>query len=258
MWVYHTLMRVEHHDCIQRNIRTGVGPGPGTYGLPPAIGFVGHDYTKHTNPAYTFGKKHSSALYEVNCSPGPQYYVDPKITRFGRSGTPAFSILGRVKISDVSRKLGTPGPGTYNPEAAPHLNEHRSPAYSIGSRTEYRKLDVVPAPNRYTLPSLLGPKVPTKPSSASFSVTGRTKRNDLSKTPGPGRYNRTDPNIYKRKLPSYSMLGRYDLPTYYTQKPGPGAHSPEKVTVNKPRPPAFSMGLRHSEFVTPLIIDISD
>lgn len=30
------------------------GPGPGRYGLPPTIGFVGHDYTKPTCPAYSF------------------------------------------------------------------------------------------------------------------------------------------------------------------------------------------------------------
>lgn len=30
------------------------GPGPGRYGLPPTIGFVGHDYTKSTSPAYSF------------------------------------------------------------------------------------------------------------------------------------------------------------------------------------------------------------
>ncbi|XP_032902444.1 outer dense fiber protein 3-like protein 2 [Amblyraja radiata] len=234
------------------------GPGPGRYGLPPAIGFMGHDLTKHMNPAYTFGRKHSSALYYNSCSPGPRYYVDPKITRFGRNGTPSYSMAARVKTCDLSKIPGTPGPGAYNPECTPHLNEHRSPAYTMGSRTRYRKLDTVPAPNSYTLPSLMGPKVPTKPSSACFSVTGRTRREDLSKTPGPGRYNRTDPNIYLRKQPAYSMLGRHELPTYYTQKPGPGAHSPEKVTITNPSVPAFSLGMRHSEYVTPLIIAMSD
>lgn len=30
------------------------GPGPGRYGLPPTIGFIGHDFTKPTSPAYSF------------------------------------------------------------------------------------------------------------------------------------------------------------------------------------------------------------
>lgn len=43
-----------------------------------------------------------------------------------------------------------------------------------------------------------------------------------------------------------------------TRKPGPGAHSPEKVYVNKRAAPQFSMGIKHSEYICPLIIDISD
>lgn len=34
-----------------------VGPGPGRYGLPPTVGFVGHDFTKLTSPAYSFHGK---------------------------------------------------------------------------------------------------------------------------------------------------------------------------------------------------------
>ena len=43
-----------------------------------------------------------------------------------------------------------------------------------------------------------------------------------------------------------------------TKKPGPGAYSPERVTVNKHSPPKFSMGIRHSEYVAPLIVEIHD
>lgn len=37
------------------------------------------------------------AVYCVDSSPGPQYHIDAKITRFGRDGTPAYSMLGRMK-----------------------------------------------------------------------------------------------------------------------------------------------------------------
>lgn len=40
--------------------------------------------------------------------------------------------------------------------------------------------------------------------------------------------------------------------------PGPGAYSPEEVTMNKPSAPKFSMGIRHSEYISPLIFDIQD
>lgn len=43
-----------------------------------------------------------------------------------------------------------------------------------------------------------------------------------------------------------------------TMKPGPGAHSPEKVLINKTQAPSFSLGIRHSEYITPLITDVAD
>ena len=76
--------------------------------------------------------------------------------------------------------------------------------------------DSNPSPNSYNLPNLIGPKIPTKRSSACFSMTGRAKTGgfseDLAKTPGPGRYNTTDPSSYKRKAPNYSMLSRSFMP----------------------------------------------
>ena len=40
----------------------------------------------------------------------------------------------------------------------------------------------------------------------------------------------TDPNVYKDKSPGYCMNGRNHMPGDNTLKPGPGAHSPEKVS----------------------------
>ena len=42
-----------------------------------------------------------------------------------------------------------------------------------------------------------------------------------------------------------------------TLKPGPGAHSPEK-SGNSKKSPSYTMGVRHSEYMCPLIIDVSD
>lgn len=76
--------------------------------------------------------------------------------------------------------------------------------------------DSTPSPNSYTLPSLLGPRVPSKNSSASFSMTARAKTGgfseDLAKTPGPGRYRTVDPSVTKRRDPCYSMLTRNFMP----------------------------------------------
>lgn len=51
-------------------------------------------------------------------------------------------------------------------------------------------------------------------------------------TPGPGNYSTTHPSIYKSKPPGYSMTSRNPMPGDGTTKPGPGAHSPEKVSAN--------------------------
>lgn len=38
-----------------------------------------------------------STVGSVDCSPGPQYHIDAKMTRFGRVGTPSYSMLGRAR-----------------------------------------------------------------------------------------------------------------------------------------------------------------
>ena len=53
----------------------------------------------------------------------------------------------------------------------------------------------------------------------------------LLQTPGPGTYRVCNTNNYKTKQPGYSLTGRNNMPGDNTQKPGPGAHSPERVYV---------------------------
>ncbi|CAL8274550.1 unnamed protein product [Merluccius merluccius] len=233
------------------------GPGPGRYALPPTVGYINHDVTKPSSPAYTFHSRLSSAMVSVDSSPGPRYHVDASLTRFGRVRSLSYSILGRGRRA--GELFQTPGPGAYSPEKAPPLNAHRRPpVYTISTRTRYRTVDPVPAPNRYTLPDLMGAQVPTKSTSASYSFSGRRKvgepSEDLARTPGPGHYNSTDPSVYLRRQPSFSMQGRTKRPGYAAANPGPGTHSPEKVQVHLPRPPSFTLGQRHSEFVTPLVV----
>uniref|UniRef100_A0A3Q1F0J0 CIMAP1 family member D n=1 Tax=Acanthochromis polyacanthus TaxID=80966 RepID=A0A3Q1F0J0_9TELE len=236
------------------------GPGPGRYGLPPTTGFVGHDFTKATSPAYSFHGRMSDNMYCVDSSPGPRYHVDAKITRYGKDGTPAYSMLGRMKAQKL---FHTPGPGAYSPEKAPPCNlQRRPPSYTMGARTHYRSTDAVPAPNKYSLPPLMGSQIPNKPASASYTMSGSFSTGgpsvDLAKTPGPCGYNSTDPSVYLTKQPAFSMLGRHNLPRDSTKKPGPGTYNPERVTVHKARAPAYSLGIRHSEFVTPLVVIVSD
>lgn len=117
-----------------------------------------------------------------------------------------------------------------------------------------------------------------KDASSAYTMTNRGSvgafDEDLAKTPGPGHYNMTQPDIYRSRRPVYSLQSRSFIPgrcelcryvagyvTFHwllgdtSQKPGPGAHSPEKVDMNKKRMPAYSMGVRHSEYLCPLITD---
>ncbi|XP_072129029.1 ciliary microtubule associated protein 1A-like [Mobula birostris] len=228
-------------------------PGP-KYRLPGSTGFEQHDTTKFRSPAYSFGVPH--ARLTEDSSPGPAYLIPSLLTRRGRDGTPAYSLYSRPK---EIRSFQTPGPGAYAPESSGRLAYSAAPAFSIAGRTRGFRTDQSPGPAAYLLPSVLGPHIVTKVSSANFSLSGRSKtgsfHEDLRKTPGPGAYRVTDTSVYKQKPPQFSIFGRNQLPGDSTRKPGPGSHSPEKVVVNRSIAPAFSFGVKHSEYVAPVIVD---
>lgn len=41
-------------------------------------------------------------VHSIDFSPGPKYHIDAKLTRFGRDGTPAYSIHGRMESQGKS------------------------------------------------------------------------------------------------------------------------------------------------------------
>ena len=78
---------------------------------------------------------------------------------------------------------------------------------------------------------------------------------DYSKTPGPGQYNACEPNVIRKREPRYSLPARTEIPGDGTQKPGPGHYRPENVYINKRKSARHSIGIRHSEFICPMLID---
>ncbi|KAB1251498.1 Outer dense fiber protein 3 [Camelus dromedarius] len=196
-------------------------PGP-KYLIPPTMGFVKHTPTKLRAPAYSF--RGAPMLLAENCSPGPRYSVNPKILRTGKDVGPAYSILGRHH----TKTMLTPGPG----------------------------------PAAYMLPVVMGPHTVGKVSQPSFSIKGRSKLGSFSddlhkaRTPGPAAYRQTDVQVTKFKAPQYTMAARVEPPGDKTLKPGPGAHSPEKVTMTKPCAPIVTFGIKHSDYMTPLVVDV--
>jgi len=150
--------------------------------------------------------------------------------------------------------LETPGPGAYKPEKVNAV--FRSAAgYSLSARTSGQKAQSSPGPAAYVLSPQFGGNVKTKSSAPAYSMTSRrgfgSFSEDLKKTPGPGTYNSIDPSVYRYRQHVYSMTGRNLQPGDQTKKPGPGAHSPEKVTINRNQAAKFSFGIRHSDYVAP-------
>nr|XP_036874420.1 outer dense fiber protein 3-like protein 2 [Manis javanica] len=222
------------------------GLGPGLYVLPSTVGYINHDCTRVASPAYSLFWRPSKASPR-DASPGPVYFLDPNVTRFGRSYSPAYSMQGRGKSRGQEV---TPGPGTYSPEKVAPVHQRTPPAFTLGSRLRPQPLDTsAPAPNTYTLPSLWGSQIFIKPRSPSYTVVGRRPParppQDPAEIPGPGQYGSPDPSAYRQRQPAFTMLGRPRAPRPPVETPGPGSHSPEQVTVTKARAPAFTMGIRH-------------
>ncbi|KAF3688917.1 Outer dense fiber protein 3-B [Channa argus] len=231
-------------------------PGP-KYALPALTGTSQHDPTKSKAPMFSFGIRYNYS--SSNCSPGPRYLIPSNITREGQDGTPAFSLHSRPK---EPKYFQAPGPGHYSPESSGKSVFHSAPAYSLSGRSKYVSINKTPGPASYSLPPVLGPKTIATSAVPSYSLCGRSKcgsfHEDLKKTPGPAAYNVVDPRVYRKKPPQYSMTGRNFTPGETTNKPGPGAHYPEHVTFTRAKAPSFSFGLRHSEYILPVVVDLSE
>ncbi|KAF6024098.1 ODF3L2 [Bugula neritina] len=124
----------------------------------------------------------------------------------------------------------------------------------MGTRSRYRKKDQVPASTAYTLPAIVGAKNNVNKSepvwNMSFVKPAHTSYSyDATKGPGPAAYNTQNTDSYRRKQPHYSFGSRTTRPRDKTQKPGPGSYNPERNNTA----PKFSMGVRHSQYVLPLL-----
>ncbi|XP_072241288.1 ciliary microtubule associated protein 1B-like [Leuresthes tenuis] len=229
-------------------------PGP-KYALPSLTGNHQHDLTKSKAPVFSFGARHKE--HNTNCSPGPKYLLPSNISRYGQQSAPAFSIQSRLKELKLLR---APGPGKYSPERGEKLIFHNAPAFSLTGRSKDLSNNSTPGPAKYTLPPMLGPNTVNIPSAPSYTFSGRSETGsflqDLKKTPGPASYKAVPPYIYGKKPPHYSMTGRNFPPDEATEKPGPGAYYPEKVTCTHPKAPSSSFGLRHSQYVVPVIVSM--
>lgn len=83
-------------------------------------------------------------------------------------------------------------------------------------------------------------------SAPAFSMAGREKPRSITAVilPGPGAYD-GEYTAIKYKPPMYTMRGKFKIPM--DDKPGPGAHCPEKVNLS--HVPAYSFGIKHSPYL---------
>lgn len=231
-------------------------PGP-KYALPGLTGSSKHDPTKFKAPMFSFGTRHDTGKFD--CSPGPKYLIPSNITRQGRDGTPAFSVHSRPKEPGLFQ---VPGPGKYSPEQSGKVVFRTAPAFSLSGRSKDHASNKTPGPASYSLPPVLGPRTVGTSAAPTYSLCGRSKtgsfHEDLKKTPGPAAYKVVNTCLYQKKPPQYSMTGRNFPPGESTRTPGPGAHHPEQVTFTRTKAPSFSFGLRHSQYVAPLIVDVTE
>jgi len=232
------------------------GPGPARYSLPGSIGTNNHDATMDKAPSYGLGANLGSTLGGKTVGPGPSYKPEPAIQKTGKDNTPKYTMPGRAKDFKTAR---LPGPGAYCPENVTIDKGSKAPSYTMRARTVTRKGDNIPASNTYALKSKVG-------EAPKYSMTGRSNvggpYTDLAKAPGPGKYGKTNPDVTNTKQPQFTMRPRTKMPQDSTKKPGPGAHKiptgQNDMRSNKSRAPNYSMGVRHSDYLTPLIVDVMD
>ncbi|XP_036151438.1 outer dense fiber protein 3-like [Myotis myotis] len=189
---------------------------------------------------------------------GPQ---GPAPTRLGViPEAPARARLCRRVLASQHPLCPCPPAGDYFPEKSTKYVFDSAPSHSISARTKTFRVDSTPGPAAYMLPMVMGPHTVGKASQPSYSIKGRSKlggfSEDLHKTPGPAAYHQTDVQVTKFKAPQYTIAARVEPPGDKTLKPGPGAHSPEKVTLTKPCAPIVTFGIKHSDYMTPLILQV--
>jgi hypothetical protein len=79
-----------------------------------------------------------------------------------------------------------------------------------------------------------------------------------SANPGPASYGSVNPTVYKARSAGYTIQGRTHLKDYTTLKdnPGPNAYNPWNLGQQSAVKRGFTMGVRHSEYVMPLISNV--
>ena len=161
-----------------------------------------------------------------------------------------------VLFSDIEL---TPGPGAYNSEqirAGILSKECNTPAITMSAHTKWPFKKEAPPPNAYGAHVVFGDRTSTVRGAPSWGMKGRfpygstTYLQMKAGNPGPATYSAHDPQLTKRSTQKYSLQGRTQLKNYNSaiHVPGPGTYNPQL-----PKKGGSSLGIRHSNYLTPLV-----
>lgn len=156
----------------------------------------------------------------------------------------------------------SPGPGDYDGIKDGTLSkDHKSPAVTIGQRTKLLDKGNIPPPNQYNTSVGIGSRAQTIPYAPAWTLRGRSEVGGShyhglkAAGPGPASYSAVPPTVYKSAAGGCTIQGRTKVKDYKSIKdnPGPSSYDPYGLKEKKG---GFTMGIRHSEYVMPLISDI--
>ncbi|XP_077023982.1 ciliary microtubule associated protein 1B isoform X3 [Tamandua tetradactyla] len=185
-----------------------------------------------------------AALYR---GPGPKYKLPTNTGTWGyilhdpsRPRAPAYTFGARLPTQRLSC---SPGPGLLVPAGLTERGPDGAPAYSIYGRPRDAAHFLTPGPGRY-FPERAGNLA--YPSAPRHTIAPRNWGVQTEQqTPGPGAY--TVPSLLgsrvvgKVSAPTYSIYGRSAMGSFF-----------EDLSKHR-KPRGWSFGIRHSEFLAPMV-----
>ncbi|XP_037934714.1 outer dense fiber protein 3-like [Teleopsis dalmanni] len=197
---------------------------------------------KRTAPAYRITGRIEKKI--KSSTPSPAAYDISGLTCRGKFTCVTPTLKG---LRECKQKLETPGPERYKSSKA-YKNAHKNlPMYSFGYKRKIVRNEIIPGPNVFALPSMVGPNVVGKARCApAYSLTGRIDPNSKFLTPCPTTYTPVI-DCSKKNLPKYSLRGHCHQINSQKQIPGPAAYCPQSYNRYKSAP-EISFAIKHSPY----------
>uniref|UniRef100_A0A182MC00 Outer dense fiber protein 3 n=1 Tax=Anopheles culicifacies TaxID=139723 RepID=A0A182MC00_9DIPT len=177
--------------------------------------------------------------------PGPATYDLKKQTRVGGPRELKYSLASRLNPLKADM---IPGPGAHNNHLVPTMKCKRAPLYSFGQRIEVVNKEIIPAPNRYN-----GLIHMTRQKAPRYSMGIKTKDIQDTLGPGPATYGATSRDVTHRRAPCYGLRAGYKTLKSQFPHPAPNHYPLMNLRVGSTAP-NYSFGIRYPEWKDPMIV----